>query len=280
MIVKINGGSADLHMISLTDMKKLSESIQKISYNYEYEKYGTRNKTIYIKANREGSFETLLGLIDPTHVSAILDGVEGAFLYDLIKKMKEYLTSDITKVRIKQLVEETFDLALELAESEYYDTRFDKKKQKIEKNTKLVNAELANYQAMKQIVSIMGESSNEHSLKPTSIQLVSTINDDVEELDINLQTREILEKNEIKAIKINNIIIKGIPDNLSRANKSFYMEMDFVGKIKIRATDKQLSTVSDYFKENKSLKIEIEPIIRMGSLTGTREAKLKIIIED
>ncbi len=31
MIVKLNGGSTDIHMISLNDMKKLSDSIQKIS---------------------------------------------------------------------------------------------------------------------------------------------------------------------------------------------------------------------------------------------------------
>ena len=113
MIVKLKGGSAELHMISLNDMKKLSDSIQKISYNYEYEKYSTRNQNIYIKANKEGSFEILLGLIDPTHMSAILDGVQGAFLYDLIKKMGEYLDSDTTKKYIKKLVDETFKLALE-----------------------------------------------------------------------------------------------------------------------------------------------------------------------
>lgn len=32
MVIKLNGGSTDLHMVSLVDMQKLSDSIQKISY--------------------------------------------------------------------------------------------------------------------------------------------------------------------------------------------------------------------------------------------------------
>lgn len=280
MIVKLDGGSAELHKVSLNDMRKLSDSIQKISYNYEYEKYGTKNQNIYIEANKEGSFEILLGLIDPTHMSAVLDGVQGAFLYDLIKKMGEYLNSGTRKEYIKKLVDETFSLALELAEAEYFDVRFEQKKLKIEKNTKLINNELANYQAMKQIASIVGQESNTNSLKPTSIQFSSSINGDFAVLKINTDTKELLEKNETAAIKIENIIISGVPDNLSRSSKSFYMEVAFIGKIKIRATDKQLSKVSDYFKASKSIKIEIEPIIKMGELTETRDAKLIQIIEE
>lgn len=280
MIVKLDGGSAELHKISLNDMRKLSDSIQKISYNYEYEQYGTKNKNIYIEANKEGSFEILLGLIDPTHISAVLDGVQGAFLYDLIKKMGEYLNSGTRKEYIKKLVDETFSLALELAEAEYFDVRFEQKKLKIEKNTKLINNELANYQAMKQIASIVGQESNTNSLKPTSIQFSSSINGDFAVLEINTDTKELLEKNETAAIKVENIIISGVPDNLSRSSKSFYMEVAFIGKIKIRATDKQLSKVSDYFKASKSIKIEIEPIIKMGELTETRDAKLIQIIEE
>ena len=113
MIVKLNGGSTELHMISLNDMKKLSDSIQKISYNFEYQKHGTKNQNIYIEANKEGSFEILLTLIDPIHLTTIIDGVQGAFLYDLIKKMGEYLKSDTKKEDIKSLVDETFKLALD-----------------------------------------------------------------------------------------------------------------------------------------------------------------------
>jgi hypothetical protein len=54
--------------------------------------------------------------------------------------------------------------------------------------------------------------------------------------------------------------------------------MPFVGKIKVRATDEQLSIVSDYFKEQKPIKIVVAPIIRMGELTETREAKLVSIV--
>ena len=47
MNIKLNGGSTDLHMIALVDMKKLAESIQKISYNYGY---------IYIKVQNAPRF--------------------------------------------------------------------------------------------------------------------------------------------------------------------------------------------------------------------------------
>ncbi len=280
MIVKLNGGSTDLHMISLNDMRKLSDSIQKISYNYEFQAYGTKNQNIYIKANREGSFEILLGLIDSSNIKTITEGLISAYLYDLLKKMREYLNSDTKKEDIKRLVDETFSLALELAEAEYFDVRFEKKKQTIENNTKLINAELANYQAMKQIASIVGSESSEHSLKPTSIQFNSIKDEHIEVLEINNDTKELLDCNELEAIKVENIIISSIPDNLSRSSKSFYVEVAFIGKIKIRATDSQLSKVSDYFKASKSIKIEIEPIIKMGELTETRDAKLIQIIEE
>jgi len=280
MIVKLNGGSTELHMISLNDMRKLSDSIQKISYNYEYQIHGTKNQNIYIEANKEGSFEILLTLIEPSHLSAIIDSVEGAFLYDLIKKMGEYLKSDTKKEDIKKLVDETFDLALELAEAEYFDVRFEKKKKKIETNTKLINAELANYQAMKQIASIVGKESDTHSLKPTSITFSSDTNDNIEVLEINNSAKELLAKNELTDIKVENITISGVPDGLTRANKSFMMEVAFIGKLKIHASNKQLNKVSDYFKNSNAIKIEVEPIIKMGDLIETRDAKLIKIIED
>lgn len=210
-------------------MRKLSDSIQKISYNYEFQEYGTKNQNIYIEANKEGSFEILLGLIDPSYLAGLLVGVQGNFLFELIKKMREYLDSDTKKEDIKKLVDETFQLALELAEAEYFDVRFEKKKQTIEKNTKLINAELANYQAMKQIASIVGKTDEEQSLKPTSITFTSEIEDTIELLEINNSTKELLSKNELDAIKIENIIISGVPDGLTRASMSFMMEVAFIG---------------------------------------------------
>lgn len=280
MIVKLNGGSTDMHMISLNDMRKLSDSIQKISYNYELQKYGTKNKNIYIQANKEGSFEILLGLIEPTHLKGIIDSLQGAFLYELITKMREYLDSDTKKEDIKKLVDETFKLALDFAEAEYFDVSFEKKKQTIEKNTKLINAELANYQAMKQIASIVGKTDEEHSLKPTSITFTSEIEDTIEALEINSSTKELLSKNELDVIKIENIIIFGVPDGLTRASMSFMMEVAFIGKLKVHATNKQLNVVSDYFKNSKSIRIEVEPIIKMGDLIETRDAKLIKIFKD
>ena len=267
-------------MISLNDMRKLSDSIQKISYNYEYQIHGTKNQNIYIEANKEGSFEILLGLIDPISMQTVSEGLIGAYLYDLIHKMGEYLNSDTKTEDIKKLVDETFKLALDLAEAEYFDVRFEKKKQTIEKNTKLINAELANYQAMKQIASIVGKTTEEHSLKPTSITFSSESEGNIELLEINNSTKELLNKNEINTIKIENITISGVPDGLTRASMSFMMEVAFIGKLKVHATNNQLNTVSDYFKNSKSIKIEVEPIIRMGDLIETRDAKLIKIFKD
>jgi len=279
MKIKLNGGSTDNHMISLNDMRKLSDSVQKISYNYEYQIHGSKTKNIYIEATKEGSFDIILGLIDPAHMTAIVDGVQGAFLYDLIKKMGEYLDSDTKKNDIKELIDKTFSLALELAEADYYDVRFDRKKKLIEKNTKLINAELANYQSMKQMVSIVGKENDESSLKPTSITLSAELNKDIEKLEINHATKELLNKNELDNIKVENIIISGVPDGLTRASMSFMMEVAFIGKLKVHANDKQLKLVSDYFKNSESVKIEVEPIIKMGDLIETRDAKLIKIIE-
>ena len=136
MTITLNGGSSDYHMMSLNDMKKIADSIQKISYNFEYQEFKTKNQEIYIKANKEGSFEILLGLIDPINFQTVAEGVAGAFLYDLIKKMQSYIKSVEYKNTIKLLVDETFKLALELAEEEYYDVRFKKKKQIIVKRNR------------------------------------------------------------------------------------------------------------------------------------------------
>jgi len=278
MIVKLEGGSSDLHMVSLNDMRKLADSIQKISYNYEYQEYGTKTRNIYIKANKEGSFEILLGLLEPTSLVTVGQGLMGAFLYDLIHKMREYFNSEVKKETIKNLIDTTFSLALELVEAEYFDINFEKKKQTIEENTKLINAELANYQAMKQIASIIGNSADDYSMKPISIVFKSYQEENVEVLKINNSTKELLNKNELVSIDIENILISGVPDGLSRSSKSFYIEVDFIGKMKIRASDKQLAIVSDYFKGNKRIKVLIKPIVKMGELTERRDATLIKII--
>jgi len=278
MIVKLEGGSSDLHMVSLNDMRKLADSIQKISYNYEYQEYGTKTRNIYIKANKEGSFEILLGLLEPTSLVTVGQGLMGAFLYDLIHKMREYFNSEVKKETIKNLIDTTFSLALELVEAEYFDINFEKKKQTIEENTKLINAELANYQAMKQIASIIGNSADDYSMKQISIVFKSYQEENVEVLKINNSTKELLNKNELVSIDIENILISGVPDGLSRSSKSFYIEVDFIGKMKIRASDKQLAIVSDYFKGNKRIKVLIKPIVKMGELTERRDATLIKII--
>ena len=50
--------------------------------------------------------------------------------------------------------------------------------------------------------------------------------------------------------------------------------------MKIRATDDQLSKMSDYFKNSQVVKIEVEPIIKIGDLIETRDARLIKIIEE
>lgn len=278
MIIKIEGGASDLHMISLTNMRKITDSIQKISYNFEYQLQGTREKDIYIKANKEGSFEITLGLIDFAQYKPIIEGIAASFLYDLIKKMKEYISSSEKRAYIKKLLDDTYSMAIELAEAEYYDVGFEKKKQTIEKNIKLINAEFSNYNAIKQIASIVHDTEEIKTLKPTTIYFEATIDDAIETLNINQQTKNLIHENESEPVQIENLIISGIPDNLTRASKSFLMEIAFIGKVKVRTTDEQLSIVSDYFKEKKSIRIEIQPIIKMGELIETRDAQLINII--
>lgn len=280
MNIRLNGGSTDLHMIALSDMKKLAESIQKISYNYEYEQYGTRNREIYIQANKEGSFEIVLGLIDSVNYQTIFEGLAGAFLYDLINKMKSYTQSKQFVLDTKKLIDSTFELAIELADEEYFDSQFVNKKQTIEDNLKKINAEFSNYNAMKQIASIIAQN-DEKSLKPTSITISAKKDIEVEEtLEINISNKHMFDSNELNNIKVENIVISGVPDGLTRSSKFFYMDVDFIGKMKIRATDEQLSNMSDYFKNSQAVKIEVEPIIKVGDLIETRDARLIKIIEE
>ena len=279
MTVTLNGGSADMHMISLNNIKKIADSIQKISYNLEYQKSKTRSQEIYIKANKEGSFEILLGLIDLINLQTVAEGLTGAYLYDLIEKMKSYIKSDEYAKDIKFLIDETYKIAFELAEAEYYDVGLKRKEQKIKENIKKINSELSNYNSMKQISSIVGNV-DDKSPKPTSITFSSAKEENIKVLEIDSSTKEIFDVNEKKQIKIDNITISGIPDGLSRSSKSFLMDVAFIGKIKIRATDKQLSQVSDYFKNQQVIKIEVEPIVRMGELVETRDGKLINIIQE
>lgn len=278
MTITLNGGSSDFHMISLNDMKKIADSIQKISYNLEYQEERTKQKEIYIKANKEGSFEILLGLLDPTNYQTIVEGVAGAYLYDLIKKMKTYVKSDKYKEDIKFLIDETYKIAIELAKEEYYDVKFKRKEQTIKENIKKINAEFSNYNSMKQLSSIVNNDNNQ-SLKPTSITF-NSIKDNIEEvLEINASTKEIFENNDIKDIKVDNIIVSAIPDTPSRSNGSFYIDIPFIGKMKVRAKDEELSRVSYYFGNKEPIKVELEPIIKMGELVETRDSKLVRIIE-
>lgn len=279
MLIKLTGGASDVHMMSLADMTKLSDALQKLSYNLEYQQYGTKQQEIFIKANREGSFEILLGLIDPATLQSLTEGVSAAILYDLIKGLKQYILFGDKRTDLKRLLDQTFELAVSLAEAEYYDVHLERKKKNIEENIKLLNSEFASFNAVKAIASIVRFSEEESALKPSSISFTFEGEEVTETLEINAGTKELINKHEAEDIKLENIVISGVPDKLSRGSKSFIMDVNFIGKVKVRANDEQLTVVSDYFRDKRSVKIEIEPIVKMGSLVETREGKLINVLE-
>jgi hypothetical protein len=279
MIIKLNGGASDVHMMSLADMAKLSDALQKLSYNLEFQQSGTKKQEIFIKANKEGSFEIALGLIDPETMKTLVEGVGSAILYDLIKGLKQYILFGDKRADIKKLLDQTFELAVSLAEAEYYDVNLEKKKKNIEANIKLLNSEFASFNAVKTIASIVKSSDEEPSLKPSSISFSYSGEEVSETLDIDSAVKELINAHESEEIKLENIVINGVPDKLSRGGKSFVMEVNFIGNVKIRANDAQLTVISDYFRDKRSVKVEIEPIVKMGSLVETREGKLINILE-
>ena len=279
MIIKLSGGASDVHMIALADMAKLSDALQKLSYNLEYQQYRTKQQEIFIKANKEGSFEIILGLIDPATMQSLAEGVGAAILYDLIKGLKQYILFGDKRSDIKKLLDQTFELAVSLAESEYYDVNLERKKKKIEENIKFLNCEFASFNAVKTIASIVKYSEEESSLKPSSISFSYSGEEVSETLDIDSSVKELINAHESEEIKLENIVINGVPDKLSRSGKSFIMEVNFIGNVKIRANDAQLTIISNYFRDKQSVKVEIEPIVKMGSLVETREGKLINVLE-
>ncbi len=279
MIIKLNGGASDAHMMSLSDMAKLSDALQKLSYNLEYQRYGTKQQEIYIQANREGSFEIILGLLDPATVQALKEGIGAAILYDLIKGMRSYILFTEKRAELKQLLDQTFELAVSLAEAEYYDVNLERKKKKVEQNIQILNSEFASFNAVKSIASIVRSSEGESYLKPSSISFSYADEEVSERLEIDASIKDLINAHESDTIKLENLIISGVPDKLSRGSKSFIMDVNFMGKVKVRANDEQLTVISDYFRDKKSIKIEIEPIVKMGTLVETREGKLINVLE-
>jgi hypothetical protein len=279
VIIKLNGGASDAHMMSLSDMAKLSDALQKLSYNLEYQRYGTKQQEIYIQANREGSFEIILGLLDPATVQALKEGIGAAILYDLIKGMRSYILFTEKRAELKQLLDQTFELAVSLAEAEYYDVNLERKKKKVEQNIQILNSEFASFNAVKSIASIVRSSEGESYLKPSSISFSYADEEVSERLEIDASIKDLINAHESDTIKLENLIISGVPDKLSRGSKSFIMDVNFMGKVKVRANDEQLTVISDYFRDKKSIKIEIEPIVKMGTLVETREGKLINVLE-
>ena len=82
-------------------------------------------------------------------------------------------------------------------------------------------------------------------------------------------------------MSLDDIIVKGIPIKVSKESNPFFkMKAPFFGTLKIYTTKEQINEISNYFKEDKAVKIKINPIVKMGELIKTKEAQLIEIIKE
>ncbi|MBF7071334.1 hypothetical protein [Aliarcobacter butzleri] len=58
------------------------------------------------------------------------------------------------------------------------------------------------------------------------------------------------------------------------------MKVPFFGLLKIYANKEDINILSNYFIEEKPVTIKINPIVKMGELVKTKEARLVEIIKD
>lgn len=147
--IKIEGGYADNHKIPLSDMAKLSESIQNISKNYEVKNGKTTYTDIYINANKKGSFEIILDLLQSEFAKGVATGVATNYLTELSKDIKNFILYTDKKKYIEDLINDIYDLSIELADAEYYDYRLEQKKQLLEEKEKCLNAEYSTFNSIK-----------------------------------------------------------------------------------------------------------------------------------
>ena len=274
--IKIEGGYADEHKISLDDIAILSKSIQLISRNYELKNNKKQTTDIYISATKEGSLEILLDLLN----NGIAQGVAATYLYELAREIKSYMFYDEKKTVIQKLLDEMYALAYELAEAEYYDVEIERKQQKVTKIENTLKSEYSTFNAIKDISKLVKETDDEQSIKPKSITFSASGVKNTEPIDFSIsgEQRRTIYKISNQELELDEIDVKGELTNISRGTKpSFKLKAPFFGTLKIYTDDEGINQVSEYFKD-KQIKVKIRPIVKMGGLVKTREAKLSEVI--
>lgn len=276
--IKIIGGYADKHKIPLNDLAKLSKSIQVISKNYEIKDGKNIYTDIYLDAAREGCFEIVLDLLQN---NPYVQGVGAAYLYDLSKDIKKFLLYTDKKKAIESLVNDVYNLSIELADADYYDYRLEQKKQELEEKEKMLNAEFSTFNSIKNISSLVKGSGEDESLKPDSITFSISQGDQIEELNFDLDAKQKIQTISNNRMELDDVIVKGIPTNVSKESNNFFkMKVPFFGSLKIYANKEAINILSKYFIDEKAVTIKINPIVKMGELVKTKEARLVEIIED
>jgi hypothetical protein len=277
LLVKINGGYADKHIIPLNDMAKLSKAIQNISKNYEIKNEKTIYTDIYINTTKEGSFEIVLDLLQN---NPYVQGIGAAYLYDLSKDIKSFILYTDKKKTIENLINDVYSLSIELADADYYDYNLEKKKQELEKKEKFLTAEFSTFNSIKDISSITKSSNDEQSNKPNSISFAIKNDNNYEEFEFNIDNKHKIKQMEYERINLDDVIVKGIPNNISREpNNYFKMKTPFFGTLKIYTNNEEINIIADYFKNKLPISIKINPIVKMGELINTKEAKLIEILK-
>lgn len=280
--IKIKGGYADKHKIPLNDMAKLSKSIQTISKNYEIKDRKNIYTDIYIDGAKEGCFEIILDLLQNNiYAQGVATGLATNYLYDLSKDIKSFIVYSDKKQAIEKLVNEIYSLSIELADAEYYDYRLEQKEQELEQKEKYLNAEFSTFNSIREISSLVKSSGDEKSLKPDNITFSIEENDLYEEFDFNIDSKQKVQNISNSKMNLDDVIVKGIPINTSKeANNFFKMKAPFFGTLKIYTTTEEINKVSKYFQDEKPITVKLNPIVKMGELIKTKEAKLVEIIEE
>ena len=275
--IKIKGGYADHHRIPLNDMAKLSKSIQMISKNFEIRNGKNIYTDIYIDSAKNGCFEIALDLLQN---NPYVQGVGAAYLYDLSKDIKNFILYKDKKVFIESLINDIYELSIELSDADYYDYRLEQKKQELEEKEKILNAEFSTFNSIKEISSLIKGSGEGKSLKPESITFSISQGSQLEEFKFDLSAKQKIQTISDKRMELDDVIVKGIPINVSKETSNYFkMKVPFFGTLKIYANIYDINILSNYFKEEKPVTIKINPIVKMGELVKTKEARLVEIIE-
>lgn len=276
--IKIKGGYADQHKIPLNDMAKLSKSVQTISKNFEIRNGKKIYTDIYIDSAKEGCFEIVLDLFQN---NPYVQGIGAAYLYDLSKDIKNFLLYTDKKKIIETLINDVYNLSIELADADYYDYKLEQKKQELEEKESILNAEFSTFNSIKDISSLIKGSGENESLKPESITFSISQGNQLEEFKFDLDAKQKIQTISDKRMELDDVIVKGIPTNVSKETSNYFkMKVPYFGALKIYANKDAINILSNYFIEEKPVTIKINPIVKMGELVKTKEARLVEIIEE